>query len=154
MFVLDASPIIYLAKVKLLEKLKELDKFYLTNSVFKEVVERASDAAETKYIKMWTEKSIKNPKSDLFTSVYGLSKADSESLSLAKELSCTIILDEKRGREIAKLSSIDVHGTVYLLIQMVKKKILTKSQFKQYLDKIITEGFYLSTTLYSEVLNV
>ena len=40
MLVLDSSPIIYLAKLRLLERLAEIDKYNVASSVSREVVEK------------------------------------------------------------------------------------------------------------------
>lgn len=150
MFVLDASALIYLAKLKLLEKLGGVGKFYLTENVFREVIK--TDNVESEYIKKFAEGRVRSPIADLFFAVVGLSKADSGSISLAKELSCIAIIDEKRGREVATLSAIENHGTIYLLFLMLEKNIITKYQFRIFLDRLILEGFYLSPLVYSEVL--
>ncbi len=153
MFVLDSSPIIYLAKAGLLEKLQLLGEFFLAKSVFLETVEKYSDPEEAGYIRKYVEKSIKSPSADYFSVCQGLSKADSESISLAKELSCAVIMDEKKGREIASLNGIENHGTVYLLLQMLKKNLITKEEFKTSLLKMVSEGFYLSAKTYEEIMN-
>ena len=151
MLVLDSSPIIYLAKLRLLERLAEIDKYYVTSSVFIEVVEKAKDSTESEYIRKRLEHRIKNPRT-LISEAYGLSKADTDSISLAKELSCQLIVDEKKGRGFSSMNSIDNHGTVYVLFQLLRKGVITKTQFKEYLSRMVSEGFWLSIKVYEETL--
>ncbi|CAG0980742.1 MAG: DUF3368 domain-containing protein [Candidatus Methanoperedens sp.] len=86
--VFDATPLIYLGKIKLLDKVAHFpeDK-YITKSIFREVVER--------------------------------------------------------GKE---------HGTIYLLLRMMKMKLITRKKTLESLNEMIHHGWRCSTELYAEIL--
>lgn len=156
-FVLDSSCLIYLGKLKLLEKLKLIEgNKYLPQKVFNEVVQKGLERGEpeVKYIEDMIEKQeliIKNPKVRL-ENTGRLSPSDIDVISLAKEIKAIPIIDDEEARLLAEFHEIDYHGSIYLLIILVNKKVLSKKDALNYIDDMISLGFYLSTETYKEII--
>ena len=78
--------------------------------------------------------------------------ADSEVLSLAKETKSIAVVDEIYASEIAEAKGIESHGLLYMLLKLLEKKIITKKEAVDYLDRMIGLGFYLSADKYRGIL--
>ena len=160
--IFDATPLIYLGKVNLIEKIKYFpeDK-YTTKSVYREVVEEGKKGgrpevfiienlvrseiikiktpANRKYISQLSE----NPK---------IHEADADVLSLASELNGIALMDDEEARGMAQIERIEHHGTIYLLLRMMKMKVLSKEEVLSGLNDMIRMGWRCSTELYAEIL--
>lgn len=156
-YVFDASPLIYLGKVRALEKVSLLPgKKYIPESVYKEVVlkgleRREPEAAYANTLirekKFFVEKpKIKREQRAL------LSQADIDVIFLAKERNATAIIDEIYAREVAESAGVARHGTLYVLFLLLQEKKITKKEAKQYIDGIVSSGFYISIDMYKEVM--
>ncbi len=160
--VFDATPLIYLGKVNLIEKVKHFheDK-YTTKSVYREVVEEGKKGgkpeamlienlvkSETIKLKTPTDKQYishlqENPK---------IHEGDVDVLALAYELDGVALMDDEEARGVAEIEGIEHHGTIYLLLRMMKMKLLTKEEALAGLNEMIRMGWRCSTELYAEIL--
>ena len=61
-----------------------------------------------------------------------------------------LLIDEKKGRNVAEHHGVTVIGTAAILIKAKNKKII--SQVKPLLEKLITHGYRFSPNLIKEVL--
>ena len=148
-YVFDSSSLIYLGKLKILEKLKLLEgKKYIPKSVYEEVVIKGFERGEpeTKYIDKLIKDNyfIVENAEDNIGDFFFLSKADKEVIYLAKKLKLTAIIDEAYAKKIALSYGIETHGIMYLLLWLLDKKLITKEEIKKYLDKLISLGFLIS----------
>ena len=133
-------------------------KKYISESVYKEVVEKGLEREEPEvdYIRNLVEEkyfTILKPK-ELIEEIYPLTEADREVISLALKINATAIIDEEKARQIAELKNIEYHGTLYLIILLVSKKIITKKEALNCIDKMIKSGFYISAELYGETFKL
>lgn len=160
--VFDATPLIYLGKINLIEKIKYLpeDK-YTTKSVCIEVVEVGKNIGrqeafviekiiKSKIIKLripankqYISTLLQNPK---------IHEADADVLALAVELDGIALLDDEEARGMAEIEGIEHHGTIYLLLRMMKMKLLTKEEVFGSLNEMIRMGWRYSTELYAEII--
>ena len=158
-YVFDSSSLIYLGKVKLLEKIVLLPgERFIPQEVYDEVLIKGSkrNEPEISYIGELIKKRqfvIRNTGINV-TNDPLLSDADKEVLSLAKETKSIAIIDENYAKHLAKSLNIKSHGSLYVLILLVKKKIITKKQAVNYLNKMIKLGFYLSIDKYKDVMRI
>lgn len=160
--IFDATPLIYLGKVNLIEKIKHFpeDK-YTTKSVYKEVVEegKKSGRPEVFLIEAHVKSGIikiKTPTNKQYISHLRenpkIHEGDAEVLALASELNGIALLDDEEARGIAEIEGIEHHGTIYLLLRMRKMKLLTKKEALAGLNEMIYMGWRCSTELYAEIL--
>jgi len=160
--IFDATPIIYLGKVNLLEKVKHFpeDKL-ITRSVYSEVVEVGKQKGiieafmieslvkggmikiRTPANKQYINHLRENPK---------IHYADADVLALARELDGIALLDDEEARGMAEVEGIEHHGTVYLLLRMKKMRLLTREETLAGLNEMISLGWRCSTELYAQIL--
>ncbi len=153
--ILNATPLIYLGKTSLLEKIIEtFDEIYTTESVYHEVVvkgkEVGAEEAYTieKYIKKGKIKIIQNPPvTDIFSETYQLGKGESSTILAAKNKNYVAIIDDERARRIGFKHNIEVHGTLFLLKLLFLLKKINKTEIRNTIQKIIQEGFRLDTSI-------
>ena len=81
-----------------------------------------------------------------------LDEGEAEAIQLARELQTTIIIDERRGRRIAKSLGLKVRGTLSILLELKRSGLI--DSVKSFIDKMFKKGYYLSEELAMEVLRV
>jgi len=81
-----------------------------------------------------------------------LDEGEAEAIQLARELQITIIIDERRGRRIAKSLGLKVRGTLSILLELKRRGLI--DSVKSFIDKMFKKGYYLSEELVMEVLRV
>ncbi len=159
--IFDATPLIYLGKTNLIEKIKHFpeDK-YTTQSVCREVVYAGKNSGKQEAFII--EKLIKNkvikvktPANREYISTLRenpkIHEADADVLALATELNGVALMDDEEARGMAEIERIEHHGTIYLLLRMMKMKLITKEEVFAYLNKMIHMGWRCSTELYAEI---
>lgn len=158
-YIFDASCLIYFGKLGILEKVKELrGEKYITEGVYNEVVLKGLERKESEasYIDNMIKNrvmTIRKPKY-LIGDIPPLTIADREAISLAKETKSILIMDEKYARKTTAQYGIEYHGSLYLILELIKRQIITKKEAVRYIDEMIKLGFYLSIEKYREVLNM
>ena len=73
-------------------------------------------------------------------------------LALAYELEGIALLDDEEARGMAEIQGIGHHGTIYLLLKMMKIGLVTKEETLDALNEIIHKGWRCSTELYADIL--
>ena len=81
-----------------------------------------------------------------------LDLGESEAIALAKEMDLSIIIDEKRGRKIAKGMRLKVIGLLGVVYLNVKKGFLTKDEAISFLDDAVNHGYRISQKMVDDVL--
>lgn len=160
--IFDATPLIYLGKVNVLEKITHFpEEKYTPESVYEEVVTegKKSGNPEVFLIENLIEAGIieiKTPADEEYTSHLGenprIHKGDAEVLALAYELDGIALLDDEEARGMAEIEGIEHHGTIYLLLRMLKTGLLTKEETIDGLDEMLHKGWRCPTELYAEIL--
>ncbi len=158
-YVLDSSSLIYLGKLGLLKNITNTkEKFYIPKKVYGEVVVGGRERKEPEILlinELIREKKLIVKKGKYVIKDYPLlSDADKEVIALAKEMKCCVIIDETSAREIACSLGVKVHGSIYFILILLKRKIITKKDALKYINSMITLGFYLSIEKYREILNL
>lgn len=136
--ILNATPLIHLTKAGFpFEKLAA--ELITTEEVLKEIF--AADFPENVRIKnMLNSKRlvVKNPKAH---------KGELSVISLAEETNSICIIDDRIGRAFAK--------TIYsaaLVVEALVKKIITKQEAKNFIDKMIANGWRCDVETYRDIL--
>ncbi len=160
--IFDATPLIYLGKVNLIEKVKYFpeDK-YTTKSVYREVVEEGKKSGRPEVfmiedlVKGGTIK-IKTPANKRYVQHLRenpkIHEGDADVLALASELNGIALMDDEEARGMAEIEGIENHGTIYLLLRMMKMKLVTREEALADLNEMIRMGWRCSTELYAEIL--
>lgn len=156
MHVLDATPLIYLAKAEALYVLNSFETV-TSEGVYDEVVIRGkeADAPDARRVERYEPEVVEAPENTTYrrlSDAEGLSDADAEVLALAEARDATAVMDEKRGRVIAEAEGIDVRGTAYLLLSSVKRGDVGAEEARGILDRMVESGWYCSTSFYAKVV--
>ena len=158
--VFDATPLIYLGKKRLLEKIRNIQSTnIIPTTVYKEVVEKGKEIGEDDAIyieklvreNIFVIKDVENVRTELIEHI-GLHKADKEVLTLAKEMKAIALIDEEIGRNVAEIEGIKARGTIFLIFLLLKEKQINKKQARENIDKMLEHGWRCSTELYAFIL--
>lgn len=162
MLVLNATPLIYLAKVEKARLLADLpEELVVPASVHREVVvegEKRGEPDARRIARLIEEGAIEiveapaSPLADRLGESEHLHEAEQDVLLVADEHDATAVLDERYGRRIARAEGIDHGGTLSILIELVKTDALTPEGMRNAVDAMIEAGWYCSTKLYAEIL--
>jgi len=148
MIVSDSTTLIILFDLEQIELLENLfDEVYITPSVLDEI--------SIKYpIVLPSFMKVKRVKyNELFDSLTKLlDLGESESISLAKEMNLSLIIDEKRGRKIAKGMGLKVIGLLGIVYLNVKKGFLDRDEAISFLDDAISHGYRISQKMLNDIL--
>lgn len=166
--VLNATPLIYLAKSGYIQALKQIGiPLFIPQAVYRDIVVKGKEVGKPdaelldRFIRNEILRVVET-KNKAFVSALivesskelkkPLHLGEAEALALAKELNSVAIMDESVGRTIGKIHDIPVHGTFYILTLAHKKGKMTKAEIKQALKEMIRVGWRLSTEDYMKVL--
>ena len=144
----DTTTLIVLGKLNRYDLLSNLfKKIYIPQEVMHEVIRKDDGIYEKirKY-RMFETKSVSDLK--LLSILDGiLDKGECEAIVLAKELDKILLIDEKKGRAIAKNMGLSIIGLIGVLILNVKKNTLTKEESVSLLGESKRLGFRISKKL-------
>ena len=154
----NATPLIYLAKTDNLNLLKAIaNQVYIPEAVFQEVViegkrlgEKDAYRVEKCINQEWLRvKEVKNLLSFDFPLHYG----ELEVISLAgQEGIKKVLIDDAKARSVADLAGLQPVGTLWVILQAVKNRMMDFDEFLSTLENIIHSGFYLKDEVYIKVI--
>lgn len=154
----NATPLIYLAKVRRLELLKIFDEVFIPEEVKYEVVDRGKKLNEKDaYVveRAITDGWLKVIKAKLVDVPIKLEPGEMEAISLAKNLGVSLVLiDEVSGRTAAELLGLVPRGTVFVLLRALEDKKISLDEFLRLLDELVKQGFRLKEEVYLEAIRI
>lgn len=148
----DTSPITNLMTIGKLELLKEVfNELIIPEGVYQELIRLPGQKKiidQSNWISKESVKDVQLVKNLRKT----LDQGEAESVVLAKELgSDYLLIDEKKGRKIAKSYGVTVTGLLGILKRAKSKGIITK--VRPVLDELMNKaGFWIHPKLYQEIL--
>ena len=156
--VADTTPIITLIKLQRLDLLEKLfDTVFLPHAVFEELISNSKYLTEAqmviecpflKRIEVSDRQSIK-----ILREVVGLDAGESEAIALAEEKSADLlIIDERKGRRVAKQMELKIIGTIGILIQAFDCKILSKTEILSCIEELKYSNIRISDSLFELLL--
>ena len=83
--------------------------------------------------------------------ISGLDKGECAALSLAIERRKIFLSDDNKARNVGLANSLEVIGTAGVLLLNVQHNKITKKDALIVLDKLVENGYYLSTELYVNI---
>ena len=150
----DASPLISLA---ILDKLDILDQIFneivIPTAVYNEITQKNKPHLQA--LKNFTTNRVKQVQNRLAVQLLQreLDIGESEAIVLAKENNISdILIDEYKGRKIAKANGLSPIGTLGVLIQAKKKG--TIKAVKPELDNLVANHRKISQKLYDKALEL
>lgn len=158
--VADSSPLIYLAKARVLYLLTSLyGEVLIPPAVYAEVVvkgldrgfkdaTKVKDAVERGLIKVCGVPSGEVER--VLRAFPELDPGEAEVLALALvSRPCHVIVDDRPARIAARLLGLEPHGTLYVILASVKRELLTPREGLRALDDLVLAGFRLAPELYA-----
>jgi len=76
-----------------------------------------------------------------------LDKGEVESIVLAQNMHCPLIIDERKGRSIAKSMGIDIIGLIGIILKLLEKSIIDKQKAIHIIEAVEKNDFRLSNGL-------
>jgi len=155
--VANATPLIYLARVGRLDLLRAIfGKVLIPEEVRREVVDEGKrlgkpdasvveKALEEKWIEVLSAEAIHLPVT--------LHPGERAVVSLAKQRGIKIVLmDEPSARLAARLSDLEPRGTLYVLLEALRRNQLDLDGFLDVLRRLVEQGYRLREEVYLEVV--
>ncbi len=160
--VINASPLIYLSKLGIIEILPQLfTRIITTNTVKQEVLQEKTapeQAILSEVFGSWLEVEKADEKIVKKLTEMQIHKGEAEVIAigrelLAKEKSTVVIIDDLLTREIATSLGLTVTGTIGVLLKATKEKVIARKECQTLLEKLITTTtFRLSARVYAKIL--
>ncbi|MCM1327430.1 MAG: DUF3368 domain-containing protein [Bacteroidales bacterium] len=153
----DTTPIISLMKAGQLELLHELFGIvYIPKAVYQELTENEIFLEEIRIIQecefLYVDE-VDNAKSVVILRNFtGLDAGESEAIILADEKhSDVLLMDEHKGRQVAKKLGITIVGTIGILAQAFDEGLLTKEDVEECIGRLKESGIRISEKLYQSL---
>jgi hypothetical protein len=151
----NTSPLTNLAAIDQFDLLRELySQIYIPEGVWDELNaegQKWPGSAEVEQAD-WIHRQKPQNQTLVDNLLRDLDRGEAETIALAIELRCDrVVIDERDGRRFAQRHNLSVIGTVGLLIDAKNRGL--RKKIKPSLDALRQKaGFYLSETLYQEIL--
>lgn len=162
MWVFDATPLIYLAKVDKLSLVQHLDEPCATpERIYSEVVEAGleGDYPDARRIERCIEHAylevVTVQESSLLARLETndkLSDADAAVLAHAAATDGTAVMDEAYGRDVATTEEIQTRGTAFLVLLLVKQGAISPENARDTIDTMLEAGWYCAPAIYAKIL--
>ncbi len=148
MIISDSTSLIILFDLERVELLSNLfAKIYIPDAVYEEI-----NFKEVITLPSFIE-IVKVENSELLNSLKNLLDiGESEAITLAKEKSLSLIIDEKKGRKIAQTLDVQIIGLLGIIYLNVKKEFLSKKEAEQFLLSAINHGYRINKKLIDDMM--
>lgn len=157
MIVSNASPLINFGKQSKSDILKKcFGKIIIPRRVYDEIAIK-EDAIETIVLKKAIEEKwifVEDIKINKFLKTQNIGEGEKEAISLAAAKKSILLIDDDIVKEYASLLGVEAHGSFYVLYLACELKVINKDEAKEILDRMVKEGFYVSTELYSRFFDL
>jgi hypothetical protein len=151
----DASPLIGLARIGLLDLLLELYGGVVIPMQVLEELHVREDRPGSRALHLaleagWLRAEALRDSVEMSSLVRSIGPGEAAAILLAEQLPCRfVLLDEKRGRAVAKRRNIPVAGTGTVLLAAKRKGLIESASLT--LDQLAAAGYRLSAALRAEV---
>ncbi len=153
--VADAGPLLALARIECLPLLGQLfSRVLVTETVLHECCAKP-DRADAQQVLAMVEASnlqvVADPRS-IRQGLQHLDDGEQTALELALQCSATVLMDERKGRAIARSHHLKVIGVPGVLL-LARQQGLVPT-LKPLLELLVNSGYYLSETVIAAVLSL
>ncbi len=150
-YIMDATPIIYFAKIGKLNLILRSCKAYITREVYRETVERGEGKPDAMVVSEAIERGELNVYDlhdrslvDALQKHPEIHMGEAETLAAAKELNAVAIVDEAEARAVSKIYGISTRtGTLFLLFRLLSLGQINGGECEDTLDKLVESGLYV-----------
>jgi len=151
MIISDSTTVITLLNINKLDILTNLfDKVYLPQRVYQEIVIDEKIELDNDF---FITKEIKDK--ELYSILLKtLDSGEAEAIILAIEMNLSLIIDERKGRKVAKNLGINIFGFIGLLLLNYKNGYLSKVETIDVFYKAKKQGFRVGERLENEFLRI
>lgn len=143
----DSTTLIIFSDLHKLTYLTNLfDKIILPKAVFDEISHKKSPllSASFEVVDCVRDESFE-------TLSWLLDAGESEAIALAKQKNLPLVIDEKKGRKIAKNMGLKIIGLLGVLYLNIKKELLSREQAEEFLQHAKENGYRISQKLIDEM---
>ena len=153
----DTTPIISLMKAGQLELLRQLfGVVYIPEAVYRELTDNEAFSEEVSMVQecefLYVQKVDNGKSVTILQSFTGLDAGESEAIILADEKhSDVLLMDEHKGRQVAKKMGIAITGTVGILTQAFDEGMLTGEDVEKCIERLKECGIRISEKLYQRL---
>jgi predicted nucleic acid-binding protein len=161
----DSTPLIWLSKIGKISLLEKLYKqVIIPHEVYNEVVtfglqQGYSDAIVVKdsikkgWIKVQTLNDTQTERSQMIVEhAEELHLGEVQAIILAQTYNALLLMDESSGRAFAETWGLKVHGTIYVILQGLRKSIQTKEEAMMAIYSLVEKGFRIEPSIILQVL--
>lgn len=161
MWVFDATPLIYLAKVDRLTFVQHIEaSCVIPERVYEEVVTTGIEQGSPDARRI--ERSVEDDSFDVMAAETttllsrlqqnsNLSNADIAVLACADAYDGVAVMDETYGRDVAATEDITTRGTAYLVLRLAKQGAISADDARTVIDAMIDEGWYCAPDVYAKI---
>ena len=154
--VADASPLIFLGKIRRLSLLQELltAEILVPQAVYEEVLVPTVEPAEHRRLQAFLDECETQPVPQPASYARAMSAADNAALSLALRRQADILLcDERLTRAMAEAEGIRPLGTLGILLWSSRLSILSPDKVHRLVDQLVQDhSFRISIEVYQAVI--
>ena len=153
----DNTPIISLMKAGRLELLQKLfGVVYIPDAVYRELTENEAFSEEVRMVQeceFLYVQEVDNGKSvTILRNFTGLDAGESEAIILTDEKhSDVLLMDEHKGRQVAKKMGMAITGTIGILTQAFDEVMLTREDAERCIERMKESGIRISEKLYQRL---
>lgn len=153
----DTTPIISLMKAGQLELLQKLFGIvYIPETVYRELTDNEAFSEEVRMVQecefLYVQKVDNGKSVTILQNFTGLDAKESEAIILADEMNSDVLLmDEHKGRQVAKKLGITITGTIGILTQAFDEGMLTKEEVERCIELLKESGIRVSEKLYQRL---
>ncbi|MDE7477525.1 MAG: DUF3368 domain-containing protein, partial [Lachnospiraceae bacterium] len=152
----DTTPLISLMKIEKLELLNKIfGRVYIPEAVYQELTTNSSFESEARQIKKCgyiQVVSVSNRKAvKILRRATGLDLGESEAIVLTDEQQGNLLLmDEVKGRSVAKQMGIRIMGTIGILMIALEKQEIDYAEIVRSIEILRKSGRHIKNELYEE----
>jgi len=155
--VINATPLIFLARIGKLRKVVEyFGQAVIPEAVYDEVVRRgmALGKPEADLVEeLISDGRVRVEKvKKAMGEVKGAHSGEAEALSLAKERGDALIVDDRAAYEYARMMGIKALRSVRVMLNLLKDKRLTLNDLEENLLRLSRSGFWLTADVYARIV--
>lgn len=155
MIISNSTPLIYLGKAGLLEKVEEVyGTIIIPKRVYDEVIIKGKELGKKEVVIVESQISRKKIEirdvKEIKKEIQELHLGEAEAIMLCLETKTKkILIDDKEAYEWCKIFELEPIRTTAFILECSKRKIITKKQGEEALLTISKEGYFLSAEVFT-----